>query len=93
MSLRAAEWPRCLSAGLATRAGRRALVAISSGLLLYALAGFLLLPAWLQREIPSALDARLGTRTELGALAINPFTLSLEARGLAIASGEGSPLL
>lgn len=48
----------------------------------YALAGFLLLPWWLERNLPEQLSERLGWQAEVAGVSVNPFALSVEAVGL-----------
>ncbi|NMG36818.1 hypothetical protein GRF61_20400, partial [Azoarcus sp. TTM-91] len=61
--------------------------------LLYTLAGFLLLPWLLQRELPPLLEQRLGLTLSLGALRINPFLLRTEADEIALTQPDGNRLL
>lgn len=65
----------------------------AGGITLYALAGFLLAPWLLQRALVGTLDERLELNTRLDSLAINPFTLTLTADGLAVTERDGSPVL
>ncbi len=66
---------------------------IAAGVIaLYALAGFFLAPWLTERTLVSTLKERLALDTELEALAINPFTLSLTIDGLVIREADGSTL-
>ncbi len=75
------RWPWWLGGTLATL------------VLLYALAGFLLLPWLLQRDLPPLLEQRLGLTLSLGALRINPFLLRAEADEIALTQPDGNRLL
>lgn len=62
-------------------------------LLLYAAAGFLLLPWWLKQALPEQLQQRFGWQAELASVSTNPFTLTLELEGLGAADAEGEKVL
>jgi hypothetical protein len=75
--------------------GRRGLI-IASGILaaliaLYALAGFLLLPWLVKREIPRR-AAEAGAQARIDEIAFNPFTLNLRVSGLVVVEQNGAPL-
>lgn len=61
--------------------------------IVYALAGFLLLPWWLERALPEQLQQRMGWQAEVDGVRVNPFTLSLETSGLSARDGEGDKVL
>lgn len=62
-------------------------------LLLYALVGFLLLPWWLEKQVPSRLSQHLGWQGTVENIALNPFALSLEVSGLRAEDGASEPAL
>ncbi|HTN33102.1 MAG TPA: DUF748 domain-containing protein [Marinobacter sp.] len=62
-------------------------------LILYALAGFLLLPWWLQRMLPEQLDQRMGWQAAVENIRINPFTLSVETTGLDAKDSNGEQVV
>jgi len=61
-------------------------------LLLYALAGFLIAPWLVQRQIPSLAENHLGARASVASIRINPFLLTFEAAEIAIAEKSGAPI-
>lgn len=62
-------------------------------LILYTLAGFLLLPWWLERLVPEQLDQRMGWQAEITDIRTNPFTLTVEASGLSAADSGGEQVV
>ncbi len=60
---------------------------------LYALAGFLLVPYGIERQLPGYVAERLNGRLALGPVEFNPFLLRLTARELQLTDAEGAPLL
>jgi len=60
---------------------------------LYALAGFVILPWWLERAIPERLERHMGWQATIENVQINPFAMSLEASALAAEDGDGEPVL
>jgi len=71
---------------------RRALIGACL-LLLYALAGFLLLPAIARPRIETIAGGWLGRRVTLARLRVNPFAFSTSIEGLAITDPDGAPLV
>jgi hypothetical protein len=61
--------------------------------ILYALAGFLLLPWWLERLVPEQLDQRIGWQAEITDIRTNPFTLRVEALGLSAKDPQGEQVV
>jgi hypothetical protein len=61
--------------------------------ILYALAGFLLLPWWLERLVPEQLDQRMGWQAEITDIRTNPFTLRVEALGLSAKDPQGEQVV
>jgi len=59
----------------------------------YALGGFLLLPWLAERELPRFVEEQLHHRARIGEIKFNPFTLRLHARGFALETKEGRPVL
>jgi hypothetical protein len=69
-------------------------LAIAAALLgIYAAVGFLLAPRWVDQAFREFVSTRLGKAPVLAELHINPFALSLEARGLAIREADGTTLV
>ena len=78
------------------RPARAAILAagILGGLvLLYALAGAVLLPWLVKRELPAFAQEKWNARARVGEVEFNPFTLRLRAAGLALEEKSGKPLL
>lgn len=61
--------------------------------LLYALAGFLVLPWWLKQAVPEQLNAQMGWQSELAELRVNPFALTVELTELSADDGAGEKVL
>jgi len=76
-----------------SRMPRNLMVGFLVLLILYTLAGFLLLPWWLERAIPEQLDQRMGWQADITDISTNPYTLSIEARGLSAADSDGKPVV
>ncbi|MGD9599511.1 MAG: DUF748 domain-containing protein [Steroidobacteraceae bacterium] len=79
-------------------AQRIKLVAFVTGALvalvgLYAWAGYRLAPRLIAEKLPAAIEAATGQRLTLGAVAVDPFALSVDVTGLALTGPDGSPLL
>ncbi|WP_250832145.1 DUF748 domain-containing protein [Marinobacter sediminum] len=60
---------------------------------LYALAGFLLLPWWMERAIPEQLNQRMGWQSEVASVQVNPFALSVETVGLSAQEADGTKVV
>ena len=72
----------------------RTLSLIFAGLIaLYALLGFLVLPAYLRAKIPAMLSEQLGHPVTVGKIAFNPFTLTLTVKDFDISEQDASPLI
>ena len=76
-----------------SRMPRNLMVGFLVLLILYTLAGFLLLPWWLERAIPEQLDQRMGWQADITDISTNPYTLSVEARGLSAMDSDGKPVV
>ena len=61
--------------------------------LLYAVAGFFLAPHLIERRLTALVDERLRQTLSVEKLKVNPFAFSIEATGLRLAQGNGSPML
>lgn len=61
-------------------------------LMLYALIGFLVFPAYVERELTRQAQARLGISAEVARVRFNPFLLALEAHDVRLAQADGRPL-
>ncbi|WP_404366561.1 DUF748 domain-containing protein [Marinobacter sp.] len=62
-------------------------------LVLYALAGFILLPWWLERALPDRLEQHLGWSASVNQVTFNPFTMTLDLEGLAAEDRAGDRVL
>jgi uncharacterized protein DUF748 len=69
---------------------RKILLALGIGLVLYALAGFLLAPRIVRSTLLSNLDKTLTTRASLGRVRVNPFALSVTLKNLSIPDSTGA---
>ena len=76
-----------------SRVPRNLAIAVLVLVVLYALAGFLLLPWWLKRTIPEQLDQQMGWQGQVTDLAINPFALKVEATRLSANDSDGEKVL
>lgn len=72
---------------------QRWLLVVTAVLTAYTLAGFCLLPWWLQRYVTHTLAERWQQPVQLTAVRFNPFQLRLELDGFSLAGSDGSPLL
>ena len=75
-----------------SRIPRNLLIGFLVLLILYALAGFLVLPWWLERLVPEQLDQRMGWQAEITDIRTNPFTLRVEALGLSAVDSDEEPV-
>ncbi|WP_225315027.1 DUF748 domain-containing protein [Marinobacter confluentis] len=62
-------------------------------LVLYALAGFIILPWWLARAVPDRLDQHMGWQATIEKIEVNPFAMSIQATGLSANDSGGEPVL
>ena len=69
------------------------LVVAVVGCLLYAAAGFFLAPHLIESRLTVFVAERLGGTFSAEKLKVNPFALSVEATGVRVAQGNGSPIL
>lgn len=70
------------------------LLAIATGLvLLYALVGFLVVPAVVKAKLPAILSGRLGREVVVRQVRLNPFTLAATVEGFAVKERDGSDFL
>jgi hypothetical protein len=60
---------------------------------LYALLGFLVLPAYLRAKFPAMVSEQLSHPVTIGDIALNPFTLALTVKEFDIREHDGSPLI
>lgn len=60
---------------------------------LYAAVGFLWLPRFIAKDLPTWLTQRYGLHLTLGSLDFNPFHFDLEAKNLVLRAADGAPLL
>jgi hypothetical protein len=61
-------------------------------LLIYTLAGFLLVPRIARHQAIDYVQHDLGRRLSIGALTFNPFSFACEIRDLALTEADGSPI-
>lgn len=71
---------------------RNLLIGLGVLLALYTLAGYLLLPWWLERALPEQLEQRMGWQAKVEAIRANPFALSLEADGFSARDSNDEPV-
>lgn len=69
-----------------------ALAIIALLLILYALAGFVLVPHYASGYLKQFVQHDLGRELELGELRFNPFTLTVEVRSLKLKEADGRPI-
>jgi hypothetical protein len=72
---------------------RLAVVVLIVLLLCYALGGFLLLPWWVQKNLPHYAQQQLGWQASVGEVHANPFTFSAELQNLQSKDASGEPVL
>ncbi|WP_100638974.1 DUF748 domain-containing protein [Marinobacter salexigens] len=65
-----------------SRLPRNLVIGVLILIVLYSLAGFLVLPWWLKRALPDQLVQQMGWQTDIGEINSNPFALSIEALNL-----------
>jgi len=70
----------------------RLLGTVAAFLILYALAGFLLVPHLARSAIEDYVRDALRRQVSIAALSFNPFTLTAELRGVALAEADGAPI-
>jgi uncharacterized protein involved in outer membrane biogenesis len=74
------------------RAHVRSLSIIAGLLLVYTLAGFLLLPRIARNQAIAYVQHDLGRQLAIGSLSFNPFSLAIEIHDLALTEADGSPI-
>jgi uncharacterized protein involved in outer membrane biogenesis len=74
------------------RSHLRALAIVAAVLLLYTLAGFLLLPRIARNQAINYVQHDLGRQLAIGSLTFNPFSLAVEIRDLALSEADGAPI-
>ncbi len=62
-------------------------------ILLYSLAGFLLLPWWLKQTLPEQLQQQMGWQADLAEVSSNPFALSVEVLNLSAQDGDNAKVV
>jgi Domain of Unknown Function (DUF748) len=75
------------------RRHRLALAIVALLLILYALAGFLLVPHYARSYLQQFVQHDGGRQLELGALSFNPFTLTVEVHALHLKEADGRPIV
>lgn len=76
-----------------SRLPRNLLIGFLVLFVLYTLAGFLLLPWWLEKSLPEQLDQRMGWQAAVTDIRANPFALSVDAMGLEAVDSDGEPVV
>ncbi|PSF13406.1 hypothetical protein C7H09_01995 [Marinobacter fuscus] len=76
-----------------SRLGKVVLASVGVVLVLYTLAGFLLVPWWLERNLPDQLAERLGWQARLESLSFNPYSFALELDAFAARDANDEPVL
>ena len=71
---------------------RNLLIGLCVLLVLYALAGFLLLPWWLEKELPGQLKDKMGWQAQVSDIRFNPFLFSLEADKFSARGDDDRPV-
>lgn len=74
-------------------ASNRWLLALAAGLLLYTLIGFSLIPFLIQHYTPRLAADWLKRRAAIGEAQFNPYSFTLEIKGLALDETDGQPLV
>jgi uncharacterized protein involved in outer membrane biogenesis len=72
---------------------RNTVIGLGVLLAIYALAGFLLLPWWLQKQLPEQLDQTMGWQAGVEEIKTNPFALTLDAKGFEASDDSGEPVV
>jgi len=75
------------------RTARRLLSALAGLVLLYAVLGFLVVPAVVKARLPGTLSRLLGREVVVGRVRLNPFTLAATVEGFAVKERDGSDFL
>jgi hypothetical protein len=70
----------------------RLISTLAALLILYALAGFLLVPRLARNAIETYVRVDLARQVSIAALNFNPFTLTAELRGVALSEADGTPI-
>lgn len=78
-------------AALSRRRRRTVIAALAIGL--YALAGFVIVPAILRAKVPALLAETLGRPVTIESIRLNPFALSLGVHGLRVDDTDGQPFV
>jgi len=76
-----------------SRMPRNLLIGFLVLLILYSLAGFLLLPWWLEKLVPDQLEQRMGWQADVGEISSNPFALSVEALNLSAQDSDNEKVV
>ncbi|MGO2135584.1 DUF748 domain-containing protein [Marinobacter sp.] len=76
-----------------SRLPRNLLIGALVLIVLYSLAGFLLLPWWLKRALPDQLEQHMGWQAKVEGVSSNPFALSVEALNLTAQDGDSEKVV
>ena len=69
--------------------GKKILIALLALVATYAIAGFLLLPLWLEKAVPERLAQHMGWQATVDEIRVNPFAISVEALNLQAEDSDG----
>ena len=81
--------PKRLPPFMRTAAFRRTCIALASLLLLYAVAGFFVLPAMIKSQVETQFPEKLHRRATLGKAEVNPFALTVTLRDFKLMEPQG----
>jgi hypothetical protein len=72
---------------------KKLMLAVLAGTVIYAVAGFLVLPVYVKRSLENYASEVHGQSLQIEHVAVNPFTLALELSGITLATPENKPLI
>ena len=72
---------------------RKLVLIIVGVLVLYALCGFLILPALLQAKLPGLIQQETGRKASVEKVSINPFSLEFKLAGFSIQDSDAQPFI
>lgn len=69
--------------------GKKILIALLALIAVYAIAGFIVLPLWLEKAVPERLAQHMGWQATVDEIRVNPFAISVEALNLQAKDSDG----
>lgn len=75
------------------RLARNSLIVVLVLVGLYGVAGFVVLPWWLERNLPAQLEQQLGWQASVDNVGLNPFALTLDVQGVSASDSDGQKVL